>query len=183
MNERIQRLHDRCLQAKPSVSAERAMLLTDFYRRDIAKDASSPAVLRALSFQHLLVNQTIWIGEDELIVGERGPSPKATSTYPELCCHSLQDLQLLNDRTRTSYSVDDSVLDAYRAEVIPFWDGRSIRDRLFDMASPAWLHAFEAGVFTEFMEQRAPGHAVLDGKIYHSGLLDFIAQIKSSRAR
>ncbi|MFB0567263.1 MAG: pyruvate formate lyase family protein, partial [Candidatus Bathyarchaeia archaeon] len=30
----------------------------------------------------------------------------------------------------------------------------------------------------EFMEQRAPGHAVLDDKIYHKGLLDFKKEIK-----
>jgi pyruvate formate-lyase/glycerol dehydratase family glycyl radical enzyme len=40
--------------------------------------------------------------------------------------------------------------------------------------SEDWMRAFEAGVFTEFMEQRAPGHAILDDKIYHRGLLDFI---------
>ncbi len=183
MNDRIQRLRTRCVTTQPSVSDERARLLTDFYRSDVSRDASSVAVQRALAFQHLLEHQTVWIGEDELIVGERGPAPKATPTYPELCCHTLQDLQVLNDRPRTSYTVTPSVFENYASTIIPFWVDRSIRTQLLDMAPDAWRRAFDAGVFTEFMEQRAPGHAVLDGKIYRSGLLDFIERIDASRRR
>ncbi len=48
--------------------------------------------------------------------------------------------------------------------------------------SPAWLGAFGAGIFTEFMEQRSPGHTVLDDKIYHKGLEEFIDEIHLSIA-
>ena len=40
---------------------------------------------------------------------------------------------------------------------------------------------FEAGIFTEFMEQRAPGHTVLDGKIYTRGMLGFKRDIELTR--
>jgi trans-4-hydroxy-L-proline dehydratase len=183
MNERIQRLRSRCLEAQPSISGERASLLTDFYQSDEAQAASSTVVLRALSFKYLLQNQSLWIGDDELIVGERGPFPKATPTYPELCCHSVPDLQLLNSRPRTRYAVGSDTQALYSSAIIPFWESRSIRNKVFQMASPEWQEAFDSGVFTEFMEQRAPGHAVLDDKIYHAGLLDFIARIQESRAQ
>ena len=45
--------------------------------------------------------------------------------------------------------------------------------------TPAWIDAYEAGIFTEFMEQRAPGHTVLDDKIYHRGMLETIREIDS----
>ena len=35
--------------------------------------------------------------------------------------------------------------------------------------TPEWMAAYDAGIFTEFMEQRAPGHTVLDDKIYRKG--------------
>ncbi len=70
--------------------------------------------------------------------------------------------------------------ETYTNEIIPFWQGKSIRDVIFAEMEPAWLDAFEAGVFTEFMEQRAPGHTVLDDKIYRLGMLDFLAQIDES---
>ncbi len=162
MNTRIERLRSECVNARPSVSSERAELLTSFCQ-SLDPEAHSVPVRRALAFQHLLEHQRIHIGEDELIVGERGPGPKATSTYPELCCHTLEDLRILPTRGKTPFRVNEETHDLYADTVIPFWDGRSMRDRVFAAMSPEWAAAFEAGVFTEFMEQRSPGHAVLDG--------------------
>jgi formate C-acetyltransferase len=61
----------------------------------------------------------------------------------------------------------------YKEKLIPFWNGRAIRDIIFSKMSDKWKAAYEAGVFTEFLEQRAPGHTALDDKIYKKGLLDF----------
>ena len=182
MNTRIERLRSECVNAPPSVSSERAELLTSFYQ-SLDSDKRSVPVQRALAFQHLLEHQRIHIGEGELIVGERGPGPKATSTYPELCCHTLEDLHILPTRGKTPFQVDEDTRALYADTVIPFWDGRSMRDRVFAAMSPEWTAAFEAGVFTEFMEQRSPGHAVLDDKIYRLGFDDFKAWIDRSRER
>ena len=45
---------------------------------------------------------------------------------------------------------------------------------------PAWIEAYEAGIFTEFQEQRAPGHTVLGNKIYSQGMEDLIKEVKSA---
>ncbi len=181
MNERIQKLRTQSVEAKPSISAERARLITEFYSSPVAGTLSSP-MQRALAFKHLMENKTICINDGELIVGERGPAPKATPTYPEVCIHSLQDLQFLNDRKKTTFAVDEETRRAYAEEIIPFWKGRSQRDRIFSEMTPEWIDAYEAGIFTEFMEQRAPGHTVLDGKIYAKGMLDFKEDIAKSLA-
>lgn len=52
-----------------------------------------------------------------------------------------------------------------------------MRALIFGAVTNEWKAAYEAGVFAEFMEQRAPGQTVLDDKIYRKGLLDFIADI------
>jgi len=175
MTPRITRLREESLCASPSISHERASLLTDFYR---ANDGLfSTAVMRARSFLHLCEHKTLYLGAGELIVGERGPRPKAVPTYPELTCHSEQDLQILNSRPKTSYAVSEECLQVYRDKIIPYWRGRSMRDKIFAAVAPEWKDAYEAGIFTEFMEQRAPGHTVLDGKLYRRGLLDFQEQI------
>jgi pyruvate-formate lyase len=114
-------------------------------------------------------------------VGERGPAPKATPTFPEITAHSLKDLRILDQREKTSFSVDEKTKEFYRYEVIPFWRGKSIRDRIFDEMAQEWKEAYDAGIFTEFMEQRAPGHTVLDNKIYKKGFLNFKKDIKKSR--
>jgi formate C-acetyltransferase len=180
MNARVERLRRQSVETKPYISTERAELITEFYQGDLPQKVSVP-VCRALAFKHLVEHRTIYIGDGELIVGERGPAPKATSTYPELCCHSLEDLQILNRRERTPFVADGQVLRTYEQELIPFWSGRTIRERLFGLMSKDWLEAFEAGVFTEFMEQRAPGHAILDDKIYRRGFLDVKREIAARR--
>ncbi|OGC38833.1 glycyl radical enzyme, partial [candidate division WOR-3 bacterium RBG_13_43_14] len=171
MNNRIKKLRARSLKAKPMISPERAVLVTDFYRREIARH--SKPVERALTFRYILMNKKIYIDPDELIVGERGPSPKATPTYPEVCIHSLKDLDILNSRKKVFFKVSAETRKIYKEQIIPFWHGRSMRDRIFREMDLKWLDAYNAGVFTEFMEQRTPGHTVLDDKIYHYGFFDF----------
>jgi len=180
MNERTRRLRQESLDLRPSISSERAELLTDFYQEHFGRH--SVPVLRALSFFHLCQNKTLYLGEEELIVGERGPRPKAVPTYPELNCHSLEDLRILDSRPKTSYQVPERCLEAYERKVIPYWQGRSMRDRIFADLPAEWHEAYEAGIYTEFMEQRAPGHTVLDDKIYAKGMLDFKKDIAESMA-
>jgi pyruvate formate-lyase/glycerol dehydratase family glycyl radical enzyme len=181
MNKRIARLREQSFRARPCLSAERALLVTEFYRENAAK--YSVPVLRALNFKNLCEKKTIYIGDDELIVGERGPFPKAVSTFPELTCHSLEDLKILDSRKMTRYAVDEEAMEIYRETVIPYWNGRSMRERVFRQVPDQWRRAYNAGVFTEFMEQRAGGHTTLDGIIYRKGMLDFKAEIADSIER
>lgn len=172
MRERIRKLRKQSVTAKPYISPERAILITEFYESEIANRVSIP-VKRALAFKHLLENKKICINDGELIVGERGSAPKETSTYPEICCHTLENLKVLNTRKKTPYAVNEATKKVYKEKLIPFWNGRAIRDIIFSKMSDKWKAAYEAGVFTEFLEQRAPGHTALDDKIYKKGLLDF----------
>jgi formate C-acetyltransferase len=169
------------LDAEPQISHERAWLLTEFYETNDGR--FSIPVMRAKSFYHLCENKTIYLGDDELIVGERGPAPKSVPTYPELTCHSLEDLDILNSRPKTSYHVEPETRQAYADLIVPYWRGRTMRDRIFSAMSEEWLAAYEAGLFTEFMEQRAPGHTVLDGKIYRKGMRDFQQEISAAIER
>lgn len=181
MTSRTDRLRTLSLETDPSISEERAVLLTEFYAKEQGRHPIT--VLRGMAFAHLCEHKTLYMGEDELIVGERGPKPKAVPTYPEITCHTLEDLTILNSRPKNWYRVDQACLDAYRDVVIPFWSGRNLRERMFELLEEEWKDAYAAGIFTEFMEQRAPGHTVLDDKIYTRGLLDFRADAEAHLAR
>jgi trans-4-hydroxy-L-proline dehydratase len=178
MTDRVRKLRQQSLNARETLSAERAVLMTEFYQQN--PGLVSAPLQRALAFQYMLEHKTIYIGVGELIVGEKGPAPKAAPTYPELCCHSLQDLDILNTREKTSFAVSPEARQIYAETIIPFWQGRSMRDLLFSEMSAEWKAAYAAGIFTEFMEQRAPGHTVLDDKIYHKGMQDFKRDIQHS---
>ena len=179
MNERVRKLREQSIKTKPYITAERAVLVTRFYESNVTSQLSEP-VRRALSFKHVLENKKIYVGEGELIVGERGPAPKAVPTYPEICCHSLEDLEILSTRKKTPYAVNEETKKTYEEKIIPFWKRRSIREAIFSEMSQEWKIAYQAGVFTEFLEQRAPGHTALDNKIYGKGLIDFKKDIARS---
>jgi len=181
MNERIKKLRESSLTAENTLTHERALLLTEFLRSRVADNASIP-VQRALAFKYILENKKICINEGELIVGERGPAPKAVPTYPEICLHSPDDLEILHSRPKVSYKTDSETRKVYEEIIIPFWKGKTQRDRIFAAMDRSWLDAYEAGVFTEFQEQRAPGHTVLGGKIYRKGFLDLIREIDEQLA-
>ena len=170
MNDRIKRLHQESLDTPATLSIERALIETAFYKENYGKYPI--AILRAESFYDICKKKTLYIGKDELIVGERGPLPKAVPTFPELTCHSVEDLHVLNTRELQPYLISQEDIDIYEKEGIPYWAGKTQRERIFNHVSKEWEEAYHAGVFTEFMEQRAAGHTAMDGKMYRRGLLD-----------
>jgi pyruvate formate-lyase/glycerol dehydratase family glycyl radical enzyme len=180
MNERVQKLRKLSFETEPSLSIERAIHETAFYKENFGK--YSTPVLRAMNFLDHCQKKTIYLGEGELIVGERGPKPKCIPTFPELTCHSVEDFHVLNTRDMQRYTISQEDIDQYEKEVIPYWQGKTQRERIFSHVPDEWRAAYEAGLFTEFMEQRAPGHTTLDGKIYYKGMLDFKREIQENMA-
>lgn len=180
MNDRVKRLHQQSIDTPTTLTIERALIETAFYKENYGKMPN--CILRARNFYEICKKKTIYIGKDELIVGERGPVPKAVPTFPELTCHTVEDLHTLNDRELQPYYISQEDIDTYEREVIPYWEGRTQRERIFSHVSQEWEEAYHAGVFTEFMEQRAGGHTAMDGKMYHRGLLDTKALIAKTLA-
>lgn len=174
-------LREQSVNAEPSLTIERALIETEFYKKNDGR--YSIPVMRAKNFYNLCAKKKIYIGDNELIVGERGPKPKAVPTFPELNCHSVEDFKVLRSREIQHYSISDREIEKYNNEVIPYWKGRTQRDRIFNHVPESWKSLYEAGVFTEFMEQRAPGHTALDGKMYHMGMNDFKAKIAAQLAK
>jgi len=170
MNERVQKLREQSMNATPRISHERAAIVTESLKNS---GFLSAPMRRAMTFKAIMEKKTICINDGELIVGERGPAPKATYTFPELCCHSMEDLEILNTREKVWFRVDEETRKFYAEDMIPFWKGKTHRDKIFSEMTEEWKECYAAGIFTEFMEQRGPGHTVLDDKIYRMGTLDF----------
>ncbi|MBS3774401.1 MAG: glycyl radical protein, partial [Bacteroidales bacterium] len=182
MNDRIQKLREQSLNAVNRITAERALLVTEFYKSDRAKEVSIP-VQRALAFEYIMKNKELCVNDGELIVGERGPAPKATPTYPEITLHTVEDLDILDSREKVSFKVDEETRKAYKDIILPYWEGKTNRERIFKLIGQEWIDAYEAGVYTEFQEQRAPGHTVAGKKAFQNGILDMIDEIDEAEAK
>jgi formate C-acetyltransferase len=178
MNERVRKLREQSLNTKPYISMERARLVNETYQK--YEGAVSKPVLRALVFKSIVENKKLCINEGELIVGERGEQPAATPTYPELCCHTLEDFEIMDKRKKISFKVSNEAREFHKNKIVPFWEKRAMRHIILEEMTQEWKDIYEAGIITEFMEQRAPGHTVCGDKIYKKGFLDFKVEIKEA---
>lgn len=173
---RIQRLrHISEKVSEPSISMERAVLLTEAYKKWEGK-VSIP-VLRGLAFKHIMTHRTLYLERGALIVGEKGDRPWAAPTFPELCCHTMEDFTNMNDREHVYFKVSDEDRRIQKDVIIPYWHNRAMMTKMNEQLPEAWHKLFDAGLYTEFLMQRGPGHTVADGKIYHKGYVDFMADI------
>ena len=176
INARIAKLREESVRAEVRISSERARLITEFYKSGAADGLPTP-IQRALAFKYLMEHVSLPVEEGQLIVGLRGTGPKMVPTYPEICVHSLEDLEILDSRESMPYRVDEETKKLYAEEIIPFWRGKAMRDFIFRNLPREWIEAYEAGVWTEFMEQRAPGHTAGGERIFKMGVLDVKKEI------
>jgi len=155
---------------------ERALLETEAYKMHEGK-VSVPE-LRALAFKHIMESKTLWIGDGELIVGEKGSAPQSAPSFPEICCHTMEDLKVMNERDLIFFRVAPEDFKAQEDTIIPYWKDRALRDRLLAAMTPEWKDSYNAGIFTEFMEQRGPGHTVGSKNIYQKGFSEYKKDIE-----
>ncbi|KYO67848.1 trans-4-hydroxy-L-proline dehydratase [Thermovenabulum gondwanense] len=177
INERIARLRQESVDSEVKISSERARIITEFYKSEMAKGKSFP-VLRAMAFKYLMERVSLPLEEGQLIVGLRGTGPKEVPTNPEICVHSMEDLEILDTRENMPYRVDQETKELYKNEIIPFWKGKTMREIIFENLPEEWIEAYNAGLWTEFMEQRAPGHTAGGDRIFKKGLLDIKEEIR-----
>lgn len=178
MNERIRKLRKQSMEAIPHLDLERAKLITEAYKK--YDGTLSVPEMRATAFKYYFEHKTLCINKGELIVGEKGDAPQASPSFPELCCHTVQDLEVMNARDLISFKVSPEDKEYQRDVIIPYWENRSTRHKILQNMTPEWKAAYGAGIFTEFMEQRGPGHTVGSVKIYQKGYLDYQNDIKEA---
>ena len=69
MNERIQKLRELSVTTPVHIDLERARIETDFYRKNDGK--YSIPVMRAMVLKEYFSKKTLYLGDGELIVGEK----------------------------------------------------------------------------------------------------------------
>ena len=168
MNDRVKSLRKQSVEAIPHIDIQRAELFTQAYK--MYEGTVSIPELRALAFKHYMENRSLCINDKELIVGEKGDSPQASPTFPELCCHTLEDMDVMDSRDIIFFKVDGKTRQFHQDVIIPYWEKRALRNKMLDNLSDEWKNAYGAGIFTEFMEQRGPGHTVGGDVFYRKSL-------------
>ena len=175
MNERIQKLREISVTTPVHIDLERAKIETDFYKENDGR--YSIPVMRAMVLKEYFSKKTLYLGDGELIVGEKGKDPQASPTFPELCCHSVEDMVVMSERELVSFHTTEEDRKLQAEEIIPYWTGRSMREKILSRMTPEWQECYSAGMFTEFMEQRGPGHTCGGEQVFTTGYMDYKEKI------
>lgn len=123
---RVERLRDAFLQAKPFISAHRAVSVTRVYQANPGMDN---ILLRALAFRHACENAPLYVAENELIVSHPAGGARGGEVSPEISWRWVADeLDNLPFRAQDPYQIDDETKRLLREEVFPYWQGRSLEE-------------------------------------------------------
>ncbi|MCE5234878.1 MAG: pyruvate formate lyase family protein, partial [Eubacteriales bacterium] len=178
MTDRVAKLRKQSVEAVPHIDISRARLFTEAYK--LYDGSLSVPEMRAMAFYHYMKYRPLCLSDGELIVGEKGDAPQAAPTFPELCCHTPEDMDVMDSRERIFFKVSAEAKRVQEEEIIPYWHNRSMRARMLELMDDEWKACYSAGLFTEFMEQRGPGHTVGGDVFYKKGFLQRKAEIEEA---
>jgi formate C-acetyltransferase len=130
-SERFQRIKRELLGTPVYLCPERALLVTEFFKRH--DDPSEPMIVRkAKATRYILANKSVRIYPDELIVGNVGSRRISAITQPELAGVFMSEDLLWIERRKTTplrISLPDRLKLLLR--VIPYWLTRNMNFRAF----------------------------------------------------
>ncbi|MBP1776572.1 MAG: pyruvate formate-lyase [candidate division NC10 bacterium] len=125
MTQRTEQLRRAIIEAEPRVCAERAVLMTEAYRKT---EGFPSSYRRADAFRHILERMNVYIQEGELIVGNYATSPRAAPVFPEFSIQwLLKELETMASRAVDPFVVLDTDAKNLR-EIATYWMGKTHED-------------------------------------------------------
>lgn len=156
LTPRLERLKSRFMNSRPEVYAERALLITQAYQENASEH---PIIQKAKALEHIFHHTTVQIRDDELIVGCKTPTPLGSPLYPEFNVHWLKnEIDTLSQRFETAFDISDENRQLIKEKVIPFWEGKTVYDKIMDQVPSESLQAADEGVLFHYYLNRSIGH-------------------------
>ncbi|CAK7060252.1 MAG: Choline trimethylamine-lyase [Desulfovibrio sp.] len=134
---RVFRLLERFEGQKPRIDIERAL----YFTQSMKETEGQPLVLRwAKALMHIASNMTVYVQEDQLLLGRAGCDGRYGILYPELDGDFL-DIAVRDLPTRKTSPATITPEDAKRVveEIAPFWKGKTYHEAL-NAALPPEVH-------------------------------------------
>lgn len=178
--ERGQRLKDRVINTKQYICIQRARIITKVYKENEGDNIYS---LRSKAFNRILREMSIYILDDELIVGHQAEKQRSAPIFPEFAVQWIKDeIDVFETRAQDKFIVTKEVKNEFLEEVYPYWKGKTFYDRIrAELTEEIALQRFDANVFsTGVHEDGGLGHILLDFEaVIKNGLKGIKEQIKS----
>ena len=118
-------MKQRLLGAEHWLCVERARFYTESWRET---EGQHPSLRVALALQRVFERMTLRIEPEELLVGNRASKPIAPPIAPERGDFTFVFRCLFAELEAFGYRIDPSDRAVLFDEVMPFWEGRTVRD-------------------------------------------------------
>ncbi|MDD3347165.1 formate C-acetyltransferase/glycerol dehydratase family glycyl radical enzyme [Oscillibacter sp.] len=180
MNDRLRRLRQKNLAQTPEICSERARIVTEAYEQ--FQDLPA-ALLRARTLEKILREMSIWIADDELIVGNQASMAKGTPVFPEFSVDwIMRELDQFEMRRSSKYKLS-AENKAVLKEVLPKWKGRTVKERALSVIPDEAKEAMACQAFLLSPLSCGLGHiSVQYEKLIDRGLEYLIDELTEKKA-
>ena len=144
-SERITKLVDNLFKSKPEIEADRAVLLTESYK----KTEGEPIILRrAKAFKNILDNIPIVIRDEELVVGSTTQKSRSCQTFPEYSYNWLEEeFDTIETRDADPFVITEETKKKLK-EANSYWAGRTTSEFATSLMDERAKLAIEHNIFT-----------------------------------
>lgn len=175
---RVNHLRQTFLDRSYDIDVERLRLVTESYK----KHETAPAKLKcAYAFENILLNATLYIYPEDLILGEIAAPAKASPIYPEFSVNWIIDEILhspFEERAHDQFYIRNDEERAEIVELCKYWQGKTIEDRINGRLEDEQTKGSQLGkkIFqTNLYHYAGAGHLAIDYeklmKVGYNGLI------------
>lgn len=184
---RVNHLRQTFLDRSYDVDVERLRLVTEAYQ----KHENAPRKLQcAYAFENVLLNTTLYIYDEDLILGEIAAPAKASPIYPEFSAAWIID-EILNspfeERANDQFYIRNDEERKEIVELCKYWQGKSVEDYVNERLEYDQVKGSQLGekIFqTNVYHYAGVGHLVMDyERLMKQGYDGIIAHAKSCEAK
>lgn len=119
---------------KPQIDVERGLYFTESFR----ETEGQPLILRwAKALYHYAEKATIYIDENQLLVGRCGKQGRYGILYPELDGNIFKEaIEKLPTRDNSPFDISDEDARIVKEEIAPYWVGKTFHEDLAKALTP-----------------------------------------------
>lgn len=166
---RIKKLKEHFLEYKPEICSERARIITRSYTEN---ESFIAPIKRAKAFYDILSNMSIYIDEDELIVGNLGYKPRTAPIYPEYSVNwILEQIDTFSTRPGDKFFITEENKKIL-LDILPLWKGKTVEERALSRTPGEIKKSMDSMVFiSQNMLTGGVGHYIIDyWKVLNQGI-------------
>lgn len=143
ITQRIERLKEKILSSRSSICTERARIYTEVYR----EHEDTPVILkRAYALERTLKEMTIFIDEDELIVGNQSSALRAAPIFPEyVTAWIIKELDEFDKRPGDAFFFTEEQKEELR-KLCLYWEGKTLIEKGYSLMSPLNREIHDSGI-------------------------------------